>query len=191
MWKNSIGKLEWIQGGYIAEAIRNMYNYESLYKLALDIKRVYSEFQADEFMQSIMNETWKELALKERIDCISRNLGKYLPADFKMAIGIIDKVVMNYGTWLDGFAAFFPTFVEMYGQDEANWDIAMGALARYTQYASSEFAVRWFIINHEERMMAQMYIWSKDENELIRRLASEGCRPALPWGTLDFVVGKK
>ena len=47
---------------------------------------------------------------------------------------------------------------------------------------SSEFAVRPFIINYEERMMAQMYEWSKDENEHVRRLSSEGCRPALPWG---------
>ena len=26
-----------------------------------------------------------------------------------------------------------------------------------------------------------MYAWSKHENEDVRRLASEGCRPALPW----------
>ena len=31
-------------------------------------------------------------------------------------------------------------------------------------------------------MMAQMYAWSKHENEHVRRLSSEGCRPALPWG---------
>ena len=30
--------------------------------------------------------------------------------------------------------------------------------------------------------MAQMYAWSKHENEHVRRLASEGCRPQLPWG---------
>jgi len=30
-------------------------------------------------------------------------------------------------------------------------------------------------------MMAQMYAWSKHENEHVRRLSSEGCRPALPW----------
>ena len=29
--------------------------------------------------------------------------------------------------------------------------------------------------------MAQMYAWAKHENEHVRRLASEGCRPALPW----------
>jgi 3-methyladenine DNA glycosylase AlkC len=42
-------------------------------------------------------------------------------------------------------------------------------------------AVRPFIIKYEERMMAQMLKWSQHENEHIRRLASEGCRPALPW----------
>lgn len=105
-----------------------------------------------------------------------------MPADYKKAIGVIDQVVMNYGTWLDGFGGFFPIFVEIYGQDEADWDVSMAALARYTPYASSELAVRSFIINREERMMAQMYEWSKDENELVRRLASEGCRPQLPWG---------
>lgn len=166
----------------MAEAMKNMYNYETLRKLALDIKSVYSTFQAEEFLQSVMNEKWVNLELKDRTNQISINLGKYLPADYESAIGIIDKVVMNYGTLPVGFAGFFPAFVEIYGRDEANWDISMDALARYTQYASSEFAVRWFIINHEERMMEQMYIWSKDKNEHIRRLASEGCRPALPWG---------
>jgi 3-methyladenine DNA glycosylase AlkC len=42
-------------------------------------------------------------------------------------------------------------------------------------------AVRPFIIKHEKRMMEQMYAWSKHEHELVRRLACEGCRPALPW----------
>ena len=30
--------------------------------------------------------------------------------------------------------------------------------------------------------MEQMYLWSRHENEHVRRLASEGCRPSLPWG---------
>ena len=164
------------------DLIKNIYNYESLCKLALDIQSVYGAFQVDEFLKSTMDETWKDLELKDRIVQISVNLGKYLPTDYKTAISIIDKVVMNYGTWLDGFVGFFPVFVEIYGQDEVNWDVSMAAFARYTQYASSELAVRSFIINHEERMMAQMNAWSKDENELVRRLASEGCRPQLPWG---------
>jgi len=164
------------------DLIKNIYNRESLGKLALDIQSVYKEFQVDEFLNSTLDDKWDDLELKDRIIQISTNLGKYLPADYKEAIGIIDKVVMNYGSWLEGFVAFFPVFVEIHGQDETNWDTSMAALARYTEYASSELAVRWFIIQDEKRMMTQMYAWSKHENELVRRLACEGCRPQLPWG---------
>ena len=50
------------------------------------------------------------------------------------------------------------------------------------RYSTAEFAVRPFIIKHEARMIAQMTAWTEHDNEHVRRLASEGCRPALPWG---------
>jgi len=165
----------------MADPIKNIYNYELLHKVAVDIKFVYSHFNVDDFLKSIMDEAWDNLELKDRIYRISTVLGKYLPPNYGAAIGVIDKVVMNYGTWHTGAGGFFPVFVEIYGQDEMDWDLSMGALERYTPYASSEIAVRPFIIKHEDRMMAQMYVWSKHENECVRRLASEGCRPALPW----------
>lgn len=163
------------------KAIKDRYNIKTLENLALDIQSVYSSFPKDDFLQFIIDDKWIDLKLKDRIYKISTALGKFLPTNYAHAISIIDKVVMNYGNWLNGFGAFFPIFVEIYGQDEKNWDISMGALERYTPYASSEIAVRPFIINHEERMMAQMYRWSKHENECVRRLSCEGCRPALPW----------
>lgn len=166
----------------MADLIKNRYNHESIYKVAMDIKSVYGAFQVDEFLKSTMDESWDGLELKDRIIQISTNLGKYLPANYCEAVGIIDKVVMNYGSWLDGFGGFFPIFVEIYGQNESDWDVSMEALERYTQYASSELAVRSFIIKNENRMMAQMIAWSKSENEHARRLSCEGCRPALPWG---------
>ena len=160
------------------DLLKNMYNRETLHKLALDIQSVYEPFQADDFLKSTMDETWEGLELKARMRQITLNLGKYLPADYKKAIAVIDKIVMNH----DGFIGIvFPDFVEVYGQDEANFEISIAALERYTPYSSSEFAVRPFIINHEDRMMAQMHTWARHENEHVRRLASEGCRPALPW----------
>jgi len=163
------------------DLLKNMFNHKVLHKLAVDIQAVYSQFKVDEFLQSTMDNTWGDLELKGRVNQIAINLRKYLPEDYRKAICVIDKVVMNYGSWLDGWVGYFPTFVEFYGQDEENWDLSIAALERYTQYASAEFAVRPFIINHEERMMAQMYAWAKHENEHVRRLASEGCRPQLPW----------
>jgi 3-methyladenine DNA glycosylase AlkC len=160
------------------DLLKDRIDHESLREFALCIQSVYTSFQVDEFLKSIIDETWNDLELKARGRQISMNLGKYLPADYSEAISIIDKVAAKY----DGFLCpVFPDFVDVYGQDEINWDVSINALERYTQYASSELAVRPFIINHEERMMAQMYAWSQHENEHVRRLASEGCRPQLPW----------
>ena len=161
------------------DQLKNMFNHESLSELASVIRSVYDPFQADEFLRSVMDAAWDDLELKDRCRQITLNLGKYLPADYSTAIGIIDKAIVKFNSCWGGF---FPDFVEVYGLDEANLDISIAALGRYTPYASSEFAVRPFIIDHEERMMEQMYAWSKDENEHLRRLSSEGCRPQLPWG---------
>lgn len=161
---------------------RDRYNRESLRKFALKVQAVYDGFSVEGFLDSTMDTTWDRLEFKQRVMQISMNLGKYLPEDYKTAIGIIDSVILDYGVSKDGFVIFFPGFVELYGQDKENWELSMAALARYTQYASAEFAVRAFIINDQERMMAQMLAWARHANEHVRRLASEGCRPALPWG---------
>ncbi|MCL2188910.1 MAG: DNA alkylation repair protein [Defluviitaleaceae bacterium] len=166
----------------MADAIKDIYNRDYLRKLAMDMQGAHPPFPIEEFISSVMDETWEGLELKARMRQITVNLGKFLPENYVDAINIIDKVITNHGTWLDGFCLYFCDFVEVYGQGEKHWDISMAALERYTIHASAEFAVRPFIINHEGRMMAQMQAWSKSDNPHVRRLASEGCRPALPWG---------
>lgn len=163
------------------ELLKNTYSPELLNELALDIKSAYPPFEADKFIGSIFADSWGGLELKDRVNHIAATLGEYLPQDYAQALAILDKVVMNYGTWLDGTGWYFPVFVMMFGQDEANWDLSIAALERYTPYASAELAVRPFIIKNEKRMMEQMYAWSKHEDEHVRRLSCEGCRPALPW----------
>ena len=160
----------------MSDLLKDMFNKKSLGEVAAAIKAVYEPFETDEFLKTTMDETWPDLELKARGRKITTSLGQYLPQDYKAALAILEKAVSNCPA-----AYFFPDFVEVYGQDEENWDLSVGALARNTVYWSSEMAVRPFIINHEGHMMAQMYLWSKDENEHIRRLSSEGCRPALPW----------
>ncbi|MDR2855825.1 MAG: DNA alkylation repair protein [Methanomicrobiales archaeon] len=159
--------------------LKDMYDHESLHEIALVFQSVYHSFQVDEFLQSTMDETWDGLELKERIRKITMSLGEYLPSDYGEALRVLDQIVASNPPV---FGFFFPDFVEVYGQDEANFDLSISSLERYTPYWSSEFAVRSFIINYEERTMNQMYEWSHHENEHIRRLSSEGCRPQLPWG---------
>lgn len=130
-----------------------------------------------------MNETWDSLELKARMRQITVNLGRYLPVKYEQAIGVIDQVVAGYPAgYNDNSLIYFPDFVEVYGQKECHWDLSISAMERYTQLSTAEFAVRPFIIKHEVRMMQQMVVWATHDNEHVRRLASEGCRPALPWG---------
>lgn len=167
----------------MAELLKNKYTYQTLHELAARISAVYHSFEVDNFVRDILAEPWDELGLKARMRKITLHLGRYLPTDYEQALGIIDKVVAGYPAGFNDYGLmYFPDFVEVYGQDESYWDLSMAALERYTLCSSSEFAVRPFIINREKRMMQQMASWARHDNEHVRRLASEGCRPLLPWG---------
>jgi 3-methyladenine DNA glycosylase AlkC len=163
------------------EPLKNLISRDSLREHALAIKTVYKPFKVDDFIDSIIDETWEDLELKARVRQVTINMGKYLPASYPEALAVLDKVAAGYRSGIFILGMSLPDFVEVFGQDEENWDLSMGALARYTVNWSSEMAVRPFIINHEKRMMKQMLAWSRHENEHVRRLSSEGCRPALPW----------
>jgi len=166
----------------MADLLKDALNKDYLDKLAQDFATAYAQFRGDDFVAAVLDETWDSLELKGRMRQITVCLKKFLPENYAEAIGIIDKVIAGYGDWRTGFGAMFlPDFVEVYGLDDADWDISIAALERYTPHASAEFAVRPFIIKDEKRMMAQMLAWAKSGNSDVRRLASEGCRPALPW----------
>ncbi len=167
----------------MAELLKNRYNSQSLHELAVRIKAVHPPFRVDDFVKCIMDETWEALELKARMRKIAICLGDYLPSDYAQALAILDQTVASYSEEENDFIFMcFPDFVEVYGQDACHWDLSIAALERYTMLSSSEFAVRPFIIKQEARMMAQMAAWARHDNAHVRRLASEGCRPALPWG---------
>ncbi len=57
----------------------------------------------------------------------------------------------------------------------------MDALKEFTPFGTAEFAIREFLKRDLHRTLEVMLGWSLDANEHVRRLASEGCRPRLPW----------
>ena len=60
---------------------------------------------------------------------------------------------------------------------------SMNGLHELTRRFTAEFAIRPFLINQQERTLAQIHQWTTDTNSHVRRLCSEGSRPKLPWGT--------
>lgn len=159
------------------------YHYDFLRDLAARIKSVYSPFDVELFCNGVMDAAWGDLGLKARARRIALHLGSGLPPDYEEAIGVLEQVLQSFPKGRhDNALICLPDFVEVYGQAECHWDASMAALEKFTIFSTSEFAVRPWIANHENRMMRQMAIWAGSDNEHVRRLASEGCRPRLPWG---------
>ncbi|MBU9711703.1 DNA alkylation repair protein [Evansella tamaricis] len=160
----------------MAEALKNMYNRAFFEEFSATVKSAYHEFDKEKFLGQIFNKQWGEMELKQRMRHITTVLGDHLPP-YEGAIEILVEIAPN----CSGFPyLFFPDYVEVFGLE--HWDTSVMALEEFTKYSSAEFAVRPFIIKDQEKMMGQMKQWSEHENHHVRRLASEGCRPRLPWG---------
>ncbi|MEI2404678.1 DNA alkylation repair protein [Niallia taxi] len=159
------------------EPLKNIYDLAFITKLEDVFTQHYPAFDKERFRSSLFETEWEELALKERMRQITLSLAPVLPQDYGQAITILRQCAPSF-TGLGGIV--FPDFVEQYGLED--WELSIETLAYFTQFSTSEFAVRPFLIKDQSKMLAQMEVWASSENEHIRRLASEGCRPRLPWG---------
>ena len=160
----------------MAELLKHRYSKAYVAELATAIKRHAPKFDHTGFERAVLGNGWARLELKQRMRRITETLKRFLPGDYRQQLVVLSKTAPDFG----GFAAmFFPDFVAEYGLDDFATSVA--ALELFTQFSSSEFAVRPFIVRHGERMLAQMLRWTTHPNEHVRRLASEGSRPRLPW----------
>jgi len=158
------------------EPLKNLYNKALIENLGNEISKHHSTFDQKAFEQSVFNISWKQKELKQRMRHIAECLHQHLPGSYKKAINILKPV----STEFSGFEhMFFQDYVECYGLHD--FETSIPALEHFTKYSSSEFAVRAFILQDEKRMMKQMLDWARSDNHHVRRLASEGCRPRLPW----------
>jgi len=156
--------------------LKDLYNKKLINSLSKELIKVHPSFDETAFSKRVFGKTWREKELKQRMRHISETLHEFLPGNYRKAIDVLMPVSEQFS----GFEyMFFQDYVEIYGMDD--FDASIPALEHFTQYASSEFSVRPFIIKYPEKMMRQMEKWAKSKNHHVRRLASEGCRPRLPW----------
>ncbi|UFJ39882.1 DNA alkylation repair protein [Brevibacillus humidisoli] len=160
----------------MADTFKDKYNRPFLEQFASVVRQEYPAFDTARFLVLIYDERWEQEQLKQRIRHISTALRQTLPASYRDAVSILSAIAphcrgVEY--------LFFPDFVEAYGLDD--WAVSIPALERFTPFSSAEFAVRPYIVQDPERMMAQMMDWASHPDHHVRRLASEGCRPRLPW----------
>ncbi len=159
----------------MADLLKDMYSHELIDQLASALVNQDRNVNKEAFVNAILDEQWNDRALKDRANHITKQIHSFIPYSYKEQIEILDKIAPLF----NGLTAIiFPTFVEMYGSDD--FDTSLKALKRYTPYSTSEFAIRPFLAENP-KIIETLYQWAKDNNYHVRRLASEGCRPLLPW----------
>lgn len=141
------------------------------------LKEVYPEFKTEQFFNAVCDKKWPERELKEKMRHTTLCLHQFLPNDFAKTVEILIAIIPK----VTGFEAIvLPDYVEVYGMDD--WDISLPALGELTKCGSSEFAIRPFLNKDLAGAMKYLNKWADDDNFKVRRFASEGCRPQLPWG---------
>lgn len=125
------------------------------------------------------------LELKERVRHIIAVLAQHLSDDFNQAAQVLQQVPIHWPTHNAqgdyGFAAWpLIDYVAVYGLHHP--DTALQTLKILTPLFTAEFAIRPFLHHHFDVTYGYLQQWAIDENHHVRRLASEGCRPRLPWG---------
>ena len=166
------------------EPLKEMFNKAFYQHFALQVANVYKEFDTKRFLSDV-TANMEALSLNQRMRNTSVVLKKHLPQDYKKAIAILTKVIPNTRRGYTNLV--FPDFVGMYGHE--HFDVSMNALKYFTQFGSSEFAIREFLKRDFSKTISLMHEWAKDKNHHVRRLASEGSRPRLPWSfKLDAVI---
>lgn len=160
------------------EPLKNVYNKAYITRLASALKEAGVELEEENFLRLIFDSRWDERELKERTTHIRACMKEVLPPSFPEAIPFLLKAGESFGGY-EGM--FFPEYVQAYGLDY--WDESLMALEVLTQYSSAEFAIRPFLEMNPIKGMEKMEAWSLHENDHVRRLSSEGCRPLLPWAS--------
>ncbi len=157
-------------------ALKEMFNAARYRKMARDVAAVFPGFDQRRFLQLTLPDL-EPLALLQRLRRATEALRATLPEKYPAALAVLRKVAPSYG---EGFTALvLPDFVGLYGRDD--FARSLDALKFFTQFGSSEFAIREFLRLDLARTLHVLEKWSRDESEHVRRLASEGCRPRLPW----------
>ena len=125
------------------------------------------------------------LELKDRVLLMATGMRNRLPKDYPKAAAILKESLgpplksetgmFTEGYWLMPVARL----VEEFGRN--HFDVSMDLCTEITRRHTSEYAVRPYIEAEPERALAILQEWVKSPDLHIRRLASEGVRPRLPW----------
>lgn len=165
------------------EPFKNRYNLKVLKSFSKIIK--HEKFDDKKFLKSLSIEI-DSLEMKERVDLVSKELYNHFNLSYEKKLKFINSKLDEIKE-LEPFLIWpLTNYVALYGLDDLK--NSSSAMKEMTKRFSSEFVIRYFLEKYEDQMYKYILTWSKDQNEHVRRLSSEGTRPNLPWGIkVDYI----
>lgn len=158
-------------------AFKHLISEDLVKKYANGLKAVDKNFNEKSFIK--ITGQLKKLEMRDRVRLIAQACKDNLPANFEDALSKLMKAVRLED--LQGFSLWPTTeFIQLYGLE--NFESSFVAMQELTVKFTSEFAVRPFIEKYPQCTMQALLKVAQSENIHLRRWASEGSRPRLPWG---------
>ncbi|WP_322013827.1 DNA alkylation repair protein [Paraburkholderia sp. J12] len=147
--------------------------------LATVLQSIEPDFDGRTFLATALDGL-DSLTLMERIRRASTAIdagARVLSGGYDAVLMLLKEAAPRTGRGFVSLVA--PDYVGQYGRHA--FDRSMEALKYFTPFGTSEFAVREFLRDDVQRALSIMHAWSQDADDAVRRLASEGSRPRLPW----------
>ena len=165
--------------------LKDHINVNSIEVLAGIIKQYQPEFPDDKFRAMAMFQL-ESMPLKTRVNHLSEVLAELLVDDFSVNAKWLKQVAEHWPNQEPGkvWHSFmvWPLIDYAGKQGLQQPTIALEVLKHLTPLFTAEFAIRPYIEQHFELTFKELLRWCQHDNEHVRRLASEGMRPRLPWG---------
>ncbi|MDA9951688.1 hypothetical protein N9D31_03830 [Oligoflexaceae bacterium] len=141
-----------------------------------DSKSLQREFDAN----------YQVLEMKDRLKLICDLVEKHYPAPYLEQLAAFQSLLYQKWPFEEGMFSYgyhlYPIsqFVERHAAK--NLKASISFIEKLTQRFTGEFALRAVANADEKITLSTVKMWSQSKSFHVRRLASEGVRPRLPWG---------
>jgi 3-methyladenine DNA glycosylase AlkC len=164
-----------------------LFNPGTLGMLSSNVAAAFPDFRRKSFQRKVLDR-FAELELKARIDWMAQCLNEYLPDNTSEAREILLAALpepLDPDLQDDDFGQFIWVVpgecIALSHCNDQNFSAGLDFLRESTKRFSAEYAIRPFLLQFPEAGMAFVREAAVDDNYHVRRLASEGIRPFLPW----------
>ena len=168
----------------MAGQLKHILGREAARWMAGRFRAAHPAFDAGSF-EAMCLDGLERLELMPRARHMADVLARHLPQDFPAAAAILRAALGPQDEKLGDIGGsalwYFPhdCFILKYGIGHPR--AAFKTQRELTKRCTCEFSIRAFIGKYPDAACRQLTEWARDENEHVRRLASEGSRPRLPW----------